>query len=92
MPDAPTLREQGFDLSFGLWTGIFAPVATPGPVLGRLEAACERTMAAPVVAEGMARAGHAVEFRGRAAFTEFVRDEVATYARLLNEAGIRASD
>src|SRR4051812_2764021 len=92
MPDAPTLREQGFDLSFGLWTGIFAPAGTPQPLLDRLEAACERTMAVPVVAEGMARVGHAIEFRGRTAFTEFVRTEVATYARLLNEAGIRANE
>jgi tripartite-type tricarboxylate transporter receptor subunit TctC len=92
MPDAPTLREQGFDLSFGLWTGIFAPAGTPEPVLARLEAACERTMTVPVVAEGMTRVGHAIEFRGRAAFTEFVRTEVATYARLLHEAGIRAND
>jgi tripartite-type tricarboxylate transporter receptor subunit TctC len=92
MPNAQTMREQGFDLSFGLWTGIFAPAGTPEPVLVRLETACQRTMAVPVVAEGMTRVGHAIEFRGRAAFTEFVRNEVATYARLLNEAGIRASD
>lgn len=92
MPDAPTLLEQGFDLSFGLWTGIFAPTGTPEPVLARLEAACERTMIVPVVASGMTRVGHAIEFRGRAAFTEFVRNEVATYAKLLNEAGIRAGD
>src|SRR3954471_8904615 len=92
MPDARTLREQGFDLSFGLWTGIFAPAGTPEPVLARLETACQRTMAVPVVAEGMTRVGHAIEFRGRTAFTEFVQNEVATYARLLNEAGIRAND
>ena len=92
MPDARTLREQGFDLSFGLWTGIFAPAGTPEPVLVRLATACQRTMAVPVVAEGMTRVGHATEFRGRAAFMEFVRNEVATYARLLNGVGIRAND
>ncbi len=83
MPAAPTLREQGFDLNFGLWTGIFAPAATPEPVLARIEATCQRTMTAPVVAEGMTRVGHAIEFHGRAAFTAIVRNEVATYARLL---------
>ncbi|MBX9699099.1 MAG: tripartite tricarboxylate transporter substrate binding protein [Acetobacteraceae bacterium] len=92
MPDAPTLREQGFDLSFGLWTGIFAPAGTPEPVLARLESICQRTMTAPSVVEGMTRVGHAIEFRGRAAFGEFVRKEVATYARLLQEANIRAAD
>jgi tripartite-type tricarboxylate transporter receptor subunit TctC len=92
LPDAATLKEQGFDLSFGLWTGIFAPAGTPEAALARIEAACERTMAAPVIVEGMGRVGHAIDYRGRAAFTDFVRKEVAFYARLLNEAGIRSAD
>lgn len=92
MPEALTLREQGFDLSFGLWTGIFAPAGTPEPVLARMEAACGRMLTTPVVMEGMARVGHAIEFRGRADFTAFVRKEVETYARLLREANIRAND
>lgn len=92
LPDAATLREQGFDLNFGLWTGIFAPAGTPDAALARIEDACRRMLEAPAVIEPMTRVGHAIEFRGRAAFTEFVRAEVATYARLLAEAGIRATD
>lgn len=92
LPDAATLREQGFDLSFGLWTGIFAPAGTPDAALARIEDACRRMLEAPAVIEPMTRVGHAIEFRGRAAFTEFVRAEVATYARLLKEAGISATD
>jgi tripartite-type tricarboxylate transporter receptor subunit TctC len=92
MPDAATMREQGFPLSMGLWTGIFAPAGTPDAALARIEAACQRMLDAPTVQEAMGRVGHAIDYRGRAAFTEFVRGEVATYARLLNEAGLRAAD
>ena len=28
-PDAPTMREQGHDLVFPLWTGLYAPAGTP---------------------------------------------------------------
>lgn len=92
MSDALTLKEQGFDLSLGLWTGIFAPVGTTDGIQARLEAACEKTMTNQTVIEGMTRVGHAIEFRGRAAFSEFVRKEVETYTRLLQTAGIRSSD
>ena len=92
MSDALTLKEQGFDLSLGLWTGIFAPVGTADGIQARLEAACEKTMTNQTIVEGMTRVGHAIEFRGRAAFTEFVRKEVDTYTRLLQTAGIRSSD
>jgi tripartite-type tricarboxylate transporter receptor subunit TctC len=92
MSDALTLKEQGFDLSLGLWTGIFAPVGTTDGIQARLEAACEKTMTNQTVVEGMTRVGHAIEFRGRTAFSEFVRKEVETYTRLLQTAGIRSSD
>ena len=49
-------------------------------------------LTAPSVVEAMIRVGHSIEFRGRADFTAFVRQEIATYARLLREANIRAPD
>ena len=53
-PDAPTMREQGHDLVFPLWTGLYAPAGTPEETLARLDDACGRTLRAPAVAEGMA--------------------------------------
>jgi tripartite-type tricarboxylate transporter receptor subunit TctC len=39
-PDVPTMAEAGFpDFEVALWSGFFAPAATPSAILGRLEEA-----------------------------------------------------
>jgi tripartite-type tricarboxylate transporter receptor subunit TctC len=38
--DAPTVKEQGFDVSPASFGGLFAPVGTPAPVVARLAKAC----------------------------------------------------
>ncbi len=40
-PDAPTVKEQGFDVSPTSFGGLLAPAATPAPVRAKLAAACE---------------------------------------------------
>ena len=37
LPDVPTLKEKGIDLSIGTWRGIFAPKDTPDDVCAKLE-------------------------------------------------------
>ncbi len=39
LPDVPTFKELGYDAEFYIWSGVFAPAATPAPVLGRLREA-----------------------------------------------------
>jgi tripartite-type tricarboxylate transporter receptor subunit TctC len=36
MPDLPTLKELGYNVEYAIWTGIFAPAATPEPVMKAL--------------------------------------------------------
>jgi len=36
LPEIPTFRELGYDAEFYIWTGVFAPVATPGPIVAKL--------------------------------------------------------
>ncbi len=38
MPGVPTLKEQGFDLAFVGWNGVFVPAGTPAPIIRRLNA------------------------------------------------------
>jgi tripartite-type tricarboxylate transporter receptor subunit TctC len=37
LPDVPTLKETGADVDGDLWTGVFAPKATPPAVVRKLE-------------------------------------------------------
>jgi tripartite-type tricarboxylate transporter receptor subunit TctC len=39
LPDIPTFKELGYDAEFYIWSGVFAPAATPAPVIGRLREA-----------------------------------------------------
>jgi tripartite-type tricarboxylate transporter receptor subunit TctC len=36
LPDVPTLKEQGYDVEFGLWVGLFAPKGTPDSIVKTL--------------------------------------------------------
>lgn len=51
----PTLKEQGIDLAVNLWSGLLAPAGTPEPILKRLQEEVAKIMAAPDVAERMAK-------------------------------------
>ena len=42
LPDVPTLKELGFDAEYYLWVGIFAPKATPAPVVLTLRDAIKK--------------------------------------------------
>jgi tripartite-type tricarboxylate transporter receptor subunit TctC len=39
LPDIPTFKELGYDAEFYIWSGLFAPAATPAPVVDRLREA-----------------------------------------------------
>jgi tripartite-type tricarboxylate transporter receptor subunit TctC len=36
LPEIPTFKELGYDAEFYIWSGIFAPAATPAPIVLRL--------------------------------------------------------
>jgi tripartite-type tricarboxylate transporter receptor subunit TctC len=92
-PETPTARELGHpDLVFPLWTGVFAPAGTPEPVLERIDEACARTLRTPSVVEGMTRAAHPIRYLNRREFADYYRGEVAKYARLIQESGLRQAE
>ena len=49
LPDIPTMRESGFDVSAYFWTGVLAPKGTPAPVVARLNGEINKALASPDV-------------------------------------------
>jgi tripartite-type tricarboxylate transporter receptor subunit TctC len=45
LPDVKTLAESGYDAVFFQWSGLFAPAATPEPIVARLRAAARAAAA-----------------------------------------------
>ena len=91
-PDTPTLREQGFDLVYSIWGGLFAPAGTPAEVLAKLEAACEHGLRAPAVVEGFERIATPITYRGQRDFAGFLDGEYAKFRAVVQAAGLKPGD
>jgi tripartite-type tricarboxylate transporter receptor subunit TctC len=52
LPDVPSMAEAGYPgVDVHLWSGVFAPAATPAPIVAKLEKALDQAIADPGVAE-----------------------------------------
>ncbi|WP_399686049.1 Bug family tripartite tricarboxylate transporter substrate binding protein [Xenophilus sp.] len=51
VPDAPTFKEQGFDMVATLWYSLSVPAGTPRPVIDRLNKAVNKVIADPAFVE-----------------------------------------
>jgi tripartite-type tricarboxylate transporter receptor subunit TctC len=49
LPDVPTFKEQGYELEYYFWVGIFAPKGTPAPIITTLR-------------DGLNKAAHSKQF------------------------------
>jgi len=54
MPDIPTLKDEGYNVEGSAWFGVFAPAATPRPVVDRLSAAIAKAVQSPDVSARLA--------------------------------------
>ena len=54
VPDVPTLTESGFTFNAYSWYGMFAPAATPVPIVQKLNAALQEVLRDPATRERMA--------------------------------------
>ena len=91
LPNVPTLAEQGFPgIGTNAWQGMFAPAATPKPVIDRLHGAVVAVLTRPEQKEGLAKQMMSVEVsQSPQEFTDLVRRETAAWGEFLREARIR---
>ena len=57
LPNVPTMMEQGVDYEVPYWTAIYAPAATPKPILDKLAADIAKAMKDPGVVSRLKEAG-----------------------------------
>lgn len=92
LPNVPTAREAGLpDLAVVTWHGLFAPRATPEPIVALLSAAALAAAREDAkLKEGLARAGSAVAAMTPEQAAAMIRAESETWGRVIRAAGIRA--
>jgi tripartite-type tricarboxylate transporter receptor subunit TctC len=89
-PDVPSVMETGVaPLDMESWFGLFAPAATPAPVLARLRAEFAKVVAMPEVAELFDKTGGRVMKLSVAETDALVKSEVERWTKLITEAGLR---
>ncbi|HLG44716.1 MAG TPA: tripartite tricarboxylate transporter substrate binding protein [Reyranella sp.] len=90
LPDVPTFKEAGGgDFRAISWDGLFAPKATPAPILDRMHAAVQKVLASETVKRQWAERGARVELESRADFAKFVAQDGARWSAVIKAAGIK---
>jgi tripartite-type tricarboxylate transporter receptor subunit TctC len=92
LPNVPTAREANLpDLEVVTWHGLFAPAATPAPIVAKLSAAVLAAAAEDArLKEGLARAGSDLAMLTPDHAAAMIRAESNTWGIVIRAAGIRA--
>ena len=90
-PDIPTISESGLPgYEAAISYGVFLPAGTPKALVDRLHAAVDATVRSPDVAKRFVELGADPQFGTPAEFAAYVSDDLAKWARLAKEAGLKA--
>lgn len=91
LPEVPTLREQGVDMSMSAMMGIMGPANMPKEVVRRLNAELSKAMAAPEMRSAFTHLGMEVKtFDTPEAFEAYFLKDVEIMGNLVRSAGITA--
>jgi tripartite-type tricarboxylate transporter receptor subunit TctC len=89
-PDVPTMAEQGVpDFVSGTWAGIIAPAGTPKEIIDRVSAEAKKALADPALQAKLADQGIVAVGSSPEEFRAFVGEEIARWAKVINDAGIK---
>ncbi len=87
-PDVPTIAEQGYgDFDLVAWFMLYAPAATPAPVLARLREACAQVLAQPETVAKLTGQGLELRAMKPEETVAFNRAEIAKWAELVRRSG-----
>jgi len=89
LPDVPTAKEQGVDVSVEAWRGIAAPRGTPRQAITMLEGAIGLAVGADEFRKAAESLGVRPAFLPAAEFSELIAKEDAALSRLMQAIGLK---
>jgi tripartite-type tricarboxylate transporter receptor subunit TctC len=90
LPGVPTVAESGFPgFEAYNWIGVFAPAATPAPVIAGLHAAFAATLAEPAVRQKLVAAGFEVVGSTPQELDRFVHAEFEHWDKFVREFNVK---
>lgn len=86
--DIPAFKEQGIDVSWGAWQGLFAPKGTHSDIIQILEKAVEKSLSDSKLLETAEKNQISINYQNRKDFVNFLKNEDNNYRELAIELGI----
>ena len=86
-PSVPTARELGYNGEFYLWTGVFAPIDTPEPVVSRLRASIKQASGHPAFTTAMASQNTPIQYLDESEFVQFLKEDTTRLDAVLTKMG-----
>jgi tripartite-type tricarboxylate transporter receptor subunit TctC len=87
LPDIPTFKELGYNAEFYIWSGVFAPAATPAPVLARLRATVREAANSPEFKAAMDKVSTPVAYLDAPDFRKYWDRDAARLKAILEKLG-----
>jgi tripartite-type tricarboxylate transporter receptor subunit TctC len=89
MPDIPTLKESGINVTMTQWYGLAAPAGTPKDVVNKLIKGVKISLQQPSVLKIYRADGAKEIFLSGNEFKEFIQTDIATYRRIIQVGGLK---
>jgi len=91
VPEVPTMAESGYpDIEGDTWVGALAPAGTDGHIVAFLNREIVGILAVPAMKERLMELGYVAVGNTPDEFAARIKIEIATWARIIRSAGIRA--
>ena len=91
LPNVPTMKELGKDLSISIWFGLFAPKGTPEEILQKLSSGCELAIKDRDFRAAMDKADFNVRYMDRASFKKYFDKEFDANKSMLELIGVKGN-
>jgi tripartite-type tricarboxylate transporter receptor subunit TctC len=88
IPNVPTLKELGVNVSYAVTRGLLVPKGTPADIVAKLEGACAKATAEAAFAEAMAKQGTAVKYLDAKHYAGFLKDNDQVNHDLAKDLGL----
>ncbi len=87
LPEIPTFKELGYDAEFYIWSGVFAPAATPAPIVMKLRQAVRDAATSAEFAAAMEKVSTPVSYLDAPEFQKYWERDAARLKVALEKIG-----
>jgi tripartite-type tricarboxylate transporter receptor subunit TctC len=87
LPEAPSLKDVGYNAEYAQWSGLFIPKDTPEPIAQRLRASARAAAQDGKVKEVILNAGSPVLYQDSADFEKYVQADATRMSAIVKRIG-----